>query len=220
MPPAMSLRPALLCALFASAKVGGFALEWKTQTLSFTTAPFQATQEAVFTFTNTGPKPVRILDVESNCDCLDAAADRPVYAPGESGVIKSSYTVGDRLGLYERRIKIVTDEGPEPVRLLVRIEVPELVTLAPRSVAWTLNETVAEKAVELEVIPGLRIEFTRVQPTSGDFAARLETIEPGRRYRVHLRPPSTAQPANAAFRIFGRAATGQDIVVSAYGNVR
>lgn len=216
----MSLRVPLLGGLFACATLGGFALEWKTQTLAFTTAPFQTTQEAVFKFTNTGTKPVTILDVESNCDCLDAAADRQVYAPGESGVIKSSFTVGDRLGLYERRIKIVTDESPEPVRLLVRIEVPELVTLTPRSVAWKLNEPAAEKAVELEVIPGMKIEFARVQPTSGDFDARLETIETGRRYRVHLKPPATAQPANAAFRIFGRAASGQDIVVSAYGNVR
>lgn len=216
----MSLRPPLLCVLFACATLGGFALEWKTQTLTYTTAPFQTTQEAVFQFTNTGTKPVTILDVESNCDCLDAAADRQVYAPGESGMIRSSFTVGDRLGLYERRIKIVTDESPEPVRLLVRIEVPELVTLTPRSVAWKLNEPVTEKAVELEVIPGVKIDFTRVQPTSGSFDARLETIEAGRRYRVYLKPPATTQPANAAFRIFGRAASGQDIIVSAYGNVR
>jgi hypothetical protein len=216
----MSLRPALLCGLLSCATAGGFALEWKTQALSFTTAPFQTTQEAVFAFTNTGPKPVRILDVESNCDCLDAAADRQVYAPGESGVIKSKFTVGDRLGLYERRIKIVTDESPEPVRLLVRIEVPELVTLTPRSVAWQLNEAATEKTIDLEVIPGAKIDFTRVQPTSDDFVARLETLEAGRRYRVHLKPPATALPANAAVRIFGRASSGQEIVVSAYGNVR
>jgi len=216
----MSLRLLLLCSLYATFARDGRALEWKTQTLEFTTAPFQNTQEAVFRFTNTGPKPVTILAVESNCDCLDAAADRAVYAPGASGVIKSSFTVGERLGLYERRIKVVTDEGPEPVRLLVRIEVPELVTLTPRSVAWALNEAAAEKAVELEVIPGVQITFTRVQPTSGDFTARLETVEPGRRYRVYLQPPATAQPANAAFRLFGRAASGQDVIVSAYGNVR
>jgi hypothetical protein len=216
----MKLRRPLLCGFFAYAALGGFALEWKTQTVTFTTAPFQTTQEAVFHFTNTGSRPVKIVEVESNCDCLDAASDRQTYAPGESGIIKSSFTVGDRLGLYERRIKVVTDEDPEPVRLLVRIEVPELVTLTPRSVAWKLNEPAAEKAVELEVIPGVAINFTRVQPTSGDFDARLETVEAGRRYRVYLKPPATTQPANAAFRIFGRSGSGKDVIVSAYGNVR
>jgi hypothetical protein len=216
----MTPRLFLLCGLFASFARDGRALDWKTQTLEFTTAPFQITQAAEFRFTNTGSRPVTILTVESNCDCLDAAADRPVYAPGESGVIKSIFTVGDRLGLYERRIKVVTDETPEPVRLLVRIEVPELVTLTPRSVTWELNEAAAEKVVDLAVIPCVHVTFSRVQPTSGDFAARLETIEPGRRYRVYLQPPATTQPANAAIRIFGRAVSGQDVIVSAYGNVR
>lgn len=215
----MISRP-LLCCLFAAAALPAAALEWKAQTLDFTTTPFQATQDAVFQFTNTGTKPVTILEVESNCDCLDAAADRQVYAPGSSGVITTSFHVGDRLGLYERRIKVVTDESPEPVRLLVRIEVPDLVVLTPRSVAWKLHEPAVEKSVDLAVIPGLQITFSRVQPTSGDFAARLETIEAGRRYRVYLKPPETAAPANAAFRILGHAASGQEIIVSAYGNVR
>lgn len=210
----------LLSGLFASVALPCAALEWKAQTLNFTTAPFQTTQEAVFAFTNTSPKPVTILEVESNCDCLDAAADRQIYPPGATGVIRTNFTIGDRLGLYERRIKVLTDESPEPVRLLVRIEVPELVALTPRSVAWKLNEAPVEKAVDVEVIPGVKINFTRVLPTSGDFAARLETIEAGRRYRVHLKPPATAHPANAAFRVFGQAASGQEIVVSAYGNVR
>jgi hypothetical protein len=213
------LHRSLPC-LLAGSFLPCLALEWKTQALSFTTAPFQTTQAATFEFTNTGPKPVTILEVESNCDCLDAVADRRVYAPGANGIIKASFTVGDRLGLYERRIKVVTDESPEPVRLLVRIEVPELVTLNPRSVAWTLNEPATEKAVELEVAPGVKIDFSRVLPTSGDFSARLESVEAGRRYRVHLKPPATAQPANAAFRIFGRSVSGQEVVVSAYGNVR
>jgi hypothetical protein len=213
------LRLTLPC-LLAGSCLPGMALEWKAQTLSFTTAPFQTTQDATFGFRNTGPKPVTILEVESNCDCLDATADRQVYAPGATGVIKASFTVGDRLGLYERRIKVLTDESPEPVRLLVRIEVPELVTLNPRSVAWAINEPAAEKHVDLEIVPGVKIDFSRVLPTSGDFSARLETVEAGRRYRVHLKPPATAQPANAAFRIFGRSASGQEIVVSAYGNIR
>ncbi|MBI2813098.1 MAG: DUF1573 domain-containing protein [Opitutae bacterium] len=196
------------------------ALEWQTRTLEFTTAPFQAAQEAVFRFTNTSDRPVRVLAVESNCDCLEARADQAIYPPRSRGTIRTTFTIGTRLGLYERWIKVVTDENHEPVRLLLRIEVPELVVLAPHSVAWRINEAPDEKSVELAVIPGLRIEFTGVQSSNGAFAARLETIEAGRRYRVHLKPPGTAQPANAAFRLQGRASSGQDVMVSAYGNVR
>src|SRR4051812_44112016 len=169
----MRWREYVFFGLAAAAALPGAALEWKAQTLNFTTVPFQLTQEATFAFTNTGTKPVKILEVESNCDCLDAAADRQIYPPGASGVIKTNFHVGDRLGLYERRIKVVTDESPEPVRLLVRIEVPELVRLAPRSLAWKLQEPSTEKPVELEVIPGIPVHFPQVLPTSGDFSARL-----------------------------------------------
>lgn len=208
------------CTLFACALLPCAALEWKTRTHDFTMAPFQTTQEAVFHFTNNGDRPVRILEVESNCDCLIAGADQQVYAPGTTGVIRASFTIGDRLGIYERRIKVVTDESPEPVRLQVRIEVPELVVVNPRSLAWKINEPATEKSVDLEVIPGLQINFTRVEATSNDFAARLETVEIGRRYRIFIRPPATNQPANAAIRIFGQAESKQPVVVSAYGNVR
>lgn len=210
----------LLCSLFCGLPPPSFALEWKAKTLEFTTAPFQTTQGAIFPFTNTSPKPVRVLEVESGCDCLEAKADQPVYAPGASGVIQTHFTIGDRLGHYERRIKVVTDENDEPVRLLLRVEVPELVGLTPRSVAWKINEPATEKSVDLVVIPGLLIDLFRVQSTNDGFAARLETIEAGRHYRVQLKPVGTAHPANAAFRIHGRASSGQDITVNAYGNIR
>ena len=216
----MLSRCSRLCALFACMVLPGFALEWKTQVLDFATAPFQITQEALFHFTNNSAKPVAILAVESNCDCLVASVDKRVYAPGAGGFIRSSFTIGDRLGLYERRLKVVTDESPDPTHLLVRIEVPELVTLTPRTVDWKINEPVTEKFVELEVVAGLKIELTRVEPTVGGFSARLETVEPGRRYRLFLKPPGTARPANVAFRVLGQAESKQTVIVSAYGNVR
>lgn len=209
-----------LAMLLPDAVLSCAALDWKTRELSLTTAPFQTIQEAAFEFTNRGGKTVAIREVSSNCDCLDVSADRMSYAPGESGVIRFKFTVGDRLGQYERQVKVVTDESPEPVRLLVRIEVPELVTMTPRSVAWKLHETATEKTIDLEVIPGVTINFTRVLPTNADFSARLETLVAGRRYRVYLQPTATTQPANAAFRIFGRATSGQEVIVSTYGNIR
>ena len=216
----MFLKGPRFCTLLVSVLLPCAALEWKTLTLDFTMAPFQTTQDAVFQFTNNGDRPVRILEVESNCDCLIAGTDQQIYAPGATGVIRSSFKIGDRLGLYERRIKVVTDESPEPVRLQVRIEVPELVSINPRSLAWKINEPATGKSVDLVVIPALLVNFTRVQSTNSDFVVRLETVEIGRRYRVYIRPPATSQPANAAIRILGQAESKQPVIVSAYGNVR
>jgi hypothetical protein len=215
----MPARHCRLVALFALLALRGAALEWKAVTVAVTTAPFQATQDAVFEFTNRGSKPVRILDVQTNCDCLAADPDRKTYAPGARGTIKASFTIGDRAGPYERVITVVTDESPAPVRLTVRIEVPEIASLAPRSLAWKVNDPAAEKTVEVTAHAGLEITFTEAVPTNGDFTATLETVAAGRHYRLHLVPRGTARPASAAIRIFGREKSGHDVVVSAYANV-
>jgi hypothetical protein len=213
-------RPLALGCLFAAIALPAIALDWQADKLTVTTAPFQATQDVVFAFKNNSAKPVALLDLQTNCDCLDATADQKTYAPGAAGTIKARFTIGDRSGLYERIITVVTDEGTSPVRLLVRIEVPEVADLAPRSVSWPVKADATEKTVEITPATGLEITFSDAQATNDAFTTRLETVEAGKRYRLHLRPKSTADSASAAIRIFGHDKTGHDVVVSAYANVQ
>ena len=219
-PTTMSRRrlswPAFLSVLVLPAA----ALEWKAETLTIATVPFQKTQDVIFAFKNSGPKPVTLLDLQTNCDCLDATADGKTYLPGAVGTIKARFTIGDRVGHYERVITLITDESPVAVRLMVRIEVPDVATVSPRSVGWKLNETAAEKTVELTPAPGLEIIFTEATATNDAFTARLETIEVGRHYRLHVKPGSTAKPASAPVRVQGREKSGHDVVLSAYASIQ
>lgn len=219
MNPLLTLRFTLtltaLTALPASA-----ALVWPTQHIALKTAPLQRTTDTSFAFTNTGDKPVTITRVDTSCDCLEAAASPKVIAPGASGRIDAHFTVGDRFGLYQRTILVSTDDGQPPVALLVTLEVPEAATLKPRSLEWRLHAPAAEQTVAIEVTEGVSLELTGVQPTSDLFAARLETVAAGRHYRLHVTPQTTGQAANAALRIYAEASTGQDLILSAYANVR
>ncbi|MBI2497310.1 MAG: DUF1573 domain-containing protein [Opitutae bacterium] len=216
----MFASPFLLPGLLATLVLPAAALEWKRESLTVATAPFQQTQDVVFEFRNTGSKPVTLLDLQTNCDCLDASADREVYAPGASGTIKARFTVGDHAGLYERLITVVTDESPAPLRLVVRIEVPEIAQVAPRSVRWIIKGHADEKTIVLAPATGVEINFTGVVATNDVFSTRLETVEPGRSYRLHLTPRSTAVPASAAIRVSGREKSGRDVVVSAYASIQ
>ncbi len=215
----MLLRRSWPLPLFALLALPGLALEWKSETVSVTTSPFQATQDVVFEFKNTRSKPVAVLDVQTNCDCLAADADRQVYAPGETGTIKARFTVGDRAGRYERIISLITDESPTPVRLIVRIDVPEIAMLTPRSVVWLANEDANEKTVELTAAAGLEITFTEALATNDAFTASLEAVAAGTHYRLHLKPRTTSQPASAAIRVSGRDKSGHAVIVSAYASV-
>ncbi len=195
------------------------ALEWKTKSVTVTTIPFQSTVDTGFEFRNGSDKPVAIRVLETDCDCLEAATDLKVYPPGADGSVRARFTVGDRFGLYERTITVVTDEPDSPVRLRLQIEVSALASFAPRSVAWQLNETPTEKSLDLRPAPGLEIVFAETVATSEAFAARLEAVEPGRLYRLHLRPRDTKRPASAAIRVFGHEKAGHEVVVSAYASV-
>ncbi len=196
------------------------ALEWKTTEQTVTTQPFQATLDTVFAFTNNRDQPVTIREIETSCGCLEAVADAKVYAPGAAGLIKARFTVGDRVGHYARTITVLTDEAGDPVRLSLQVDVPVLAVLTPRSVSWLVGEAAAGKSVELVASPGLEIIFADAQSTDAAFTARLEILEAGRRYRLHLTPRNTTEPASAAIRIFGREKSGHEVIVSAYASVQ
>ncbi|RXK55798.1 DUF1573 domain-containing protein [Oleiharenicola lentus] len=196
------------------------ALEWKTQHLSLNPAPLQKNAEAYFEFTNTSGKPVTILGVDSSCDCLEATPSAKVIAPGASGRINARFSLADRYGQLRRTILVTTDESATPVALTVQLNVPEAAELTPRSLEWKVAAESVEQIVEIVVAPEVSLILTEVKSTSDAFATRLETIRPGKHYRLHVSPRSTHNAASAAFRLHGRGADGQAIVFSAFGNVR
>ncbi len=210
------LSQVLLC---LAAAASASALEWKTRHLSFEVAPLQKTTDAAFEFTNTSAQPVSITNVESSCDCLDVAPSAAIIAPGESGRINARFTVGDRFGIYRRTILVTTNEGTPPVALAVEFNVAEVASLTPRSVEWPVDGPAREQAVDIVVTPGIELTISHAQATSEEFSHRLETVEAGRHYRLHVTPKSTREIANAAFRLHAKAASGEDLILSAYASV-
>lgn len=194
-------------------------LTWTQTEISSATKPLQKTLSVSFGFKNTGTQPVTIRDVSVSCDCMSAAADKTVYQPGESGTINAHFTVGDRIGSYERGVTVVTDDGAKSQHLSVHIEVPELAAVQPRILDWNSGARAEEKPVEITVAPGIQINFTELFVSAPSFSARFETLEAGRRYRLFVKPLATTEAASAAIRFKGKAESGDDVVVSAYANV-
>lgn len=214
-----TLRRAVAGILLAFGGATSLALEWVATNYHGTVAPLQPTLDVAFSFRNTGANPVTIRSIQTNCDCLAAATDKAVYQPGEAGLVTARFTVGERYGLYQRAITVLTDDAP-PQKLSVAIEVPEPATVEPRELHWALGSPAEERHVEVTVVEPLRIDFTEVYATNEHFHHTLEVLEPARRYRVRIAPKGTATVANAAIRIAGKASSGEAIVVSAYANVR
>lgn len=219
------LRPDRLCALgiacsLAAAPLSAWALDWERREQAVRIAPLQDEVEVEFPFVNARAQPVTITDVQTNCDCLEARAEPRRIAPGARGVVRARFSVGDRLGVYERAVLVLTDEGPPPVRLAVKVDVPAVAEISPRTVSWEANAPADARAIEITVAPEVWINFSAAVSTGPGFAVRLEPLEEGRLYRVHVSPESTARRASTAIRIRGTARSGREIVVSAYAYVR
>jgi Protein of unknown function (DUF1573) len=213
--------PALVCSVVLGLTAStGFALEWKTTQVSIKAAPLQRTAEASFEFTNTGSKTVTITGVDTSCDCLEAKPSAKTFAPGARGTIDAHFSFSGSYGTLHRMIIVSTDDGQSPAALSVELEIPEIALLTPRSVDWKLGGPGGEQTVEIEAVAGVEVAIHDVQATSDAFNQRLETVKAGHHYRLHLSPKNPAQPANAAFRLFAKAGNGEDLIFSAYANVR
>lgn len=218
------MKPLRLFLVFVAITLAGApadaALTWASTTFSGQTKPLQKSLQLAYAFKNTGDKPVAIRDVQTNCDCTAAATDKQIYQPGEAGVLSARFTVGDRGGVYQRAITVLTDDGTPPQRLTLQIEVPELAAVTPRVRDWAVGSDAAEQSVEVAVNEAIRVNFTEVFVSATGFKARVEPIEAGRRYRVFVKPVSTAEATSAAIRLKGTAESGEVVIVSAYANVR
>lgn len=206
-----------LLALFGS-RAG--ALQWETTTIATEASPLQAEVRVAFAFTNAGSDPVTIEEIKSGCDCLDATTGKKTYRPGQRGRVVARFVVGDRIGMHERSVLVRTDEPGEPTTLTVRVRVPAPARIDPRDLEWDIGGSAIPKTADVVVDDSLTIDFAEVFSTCDVFQARLETIQPGRKYRLIVTPLRTREPASGAIRIAGREKSGQDILISAYPSIK
>ena len=214
MKPFLALFTLLLAPLSAS------ALEWKSEHASIKAVPLQRKAETVFSFTNTSDRAVTITAIDTSCDCTVATPSAKTFAPGAQGTITAHFDLTGAAGTLQRLIVVSTDEGKPATALAVELEIPDVARLTPRALEWKRGGPADEAAVDIEVTPGIELTIAEVRPTSAAFSHRLEILEAGRHFRLHIAPKDTTKAANAAFRLYAKTAGGEAVVFSAYANVR
>ena len=214
----LQLSSLALIALMSAGEL--YALDWESTTSSKSTLPFQQKLVLDFQFQNHGASPVQIQDIQTNCDCIEAATDKKTYTPGEKGVLHATFTVGERYGRYERTITVTASDSPKPTKLTTVIESPEPAIPTPRVLEWAIGSAGVEQTVEIESTAPLHLEFTEFFALNEQFKIRLVAVKAGVHYRLYIKPASTAGIANTAVRVLGHDQYGHQVVVSAYANVR
>jgi hypothetical protein len=117
------LTPGLLVALLAPESAR--ALEWARTQIATVPERGADVVRVKFDYKNTGAAVVHFLEVRTSCGCTEATTTASEVAPGESGAVDVLFTIGRRAGLQEKEITLLTDDSNAPVRLTLKVKLPE-----------------------------------------------------------------------------------------------
>lgn len=76
-----------------------------------------------FTFTNTGTTPIIIQDIRTSCGCTTPQYTKEPVLPGKKGTIKVSYSTEGRVGSFDKKITVFTNEPNVVYTLSIKGEV-------------------------------------------------------------------------------------------------
>jgi hypothetical protein len=200
---------------------GAETLQWEQRVIEKTAARHEIVK-AAFRFTNASDRLVTITSVTPSCDCTTVELKKNTFSPGEQGQIDIVFNVADSTGQQDKTITVTTAESPnDPTELLLKVKIPLLVEITPRLLTWKVGEAATEKSVEISLAAAPVITVTGAQSKDPEMQTRLEAIVPHRKYRLVVKPVSTAHPRRSTFIIMTLTA-GSDSpeAITVYGQIR
>jgi hypothetical protein len=154
-----------------------------------------------FTFTNTGTRPITIIDLKPDCGCTTATLDQKTIPPGAKGTVEAYLDAKGLTGLLEKNIRVFSDDSAQPTVLTFRVNLPAWLEISPRLVWWNIGERTSEKAAVVTLPPDVDLRLISLRAESSEVETSLRPDASGKRYQVIVRPRSTATAALIAIKL-------------------
>ena len=168
-------------------------LTWSQKKIELEATAGTEVLETRFHFTNSGPTPVDIRQVESSCGCTTAELVQRHYEPGQTGEIVARYTVAGHMGLQTKTLAVFSSDRPDPTTLTLAIHIPEIARLEPAFVTWAHDEAPSPKIVTLDMLQAVTPKDINVESSSTDVTAEIRTLVKDRKYQLVVTPARTGQ---------------------------
>lgn len=165
-----------------------------------------ATVTESFEFKNLGDKPVTITKADPTCSCLkvEISGGKLTYAPGESGVVRVTFEMGNFSGTVDKMVALWLDGDPpdKPSKsVTVRVHIPVLVGIEPKTVKWEVGGQAKPQTIQIRMAEGQTIHVTGVTSSSELFSTELKTLEEGKKYDLIVTPGAVNGPGLGVIRI-------------------
>lgn len=187
------------------------ALVFEETEIAYTAQPEDDEFTVEFLFRNDSSKPVRIRQVDSNCGCLRADADREVYEAGEEGKITAVFAIGSFEGVQTKSVQVSTDEatatadnpqGGREYGLNVKLTVPALIEIEPKLAVWELGGHAESRVFKVRMLHEDPVRITEVKSTRPNFKTEWKAVREGREYEITLTPDSVDKALLGMLTIF------------------
>jgi hypothetical protein len=144
-----------------------------------------------FAFKVEGEGEATISKFNVACSCLEAQISdngRLVWPVGETGTVRGLFKIGKFRGTVDKNITLVMADGVKH-SLTVRMTMPELLKIEPKTLKWSLGGEGGKKSFEITTHASEPLHITQVSGTNDDkFPYELKTLEEGKRYRLTVSP--------------------------------
>jgi hypothetical protein len=139
--------------------------------------------------------------VTTSCGCTAASA-RQSADPGEKGEVTATFKIGDRTGVQQKAITVLTDDTTRPSTILsLKVVIPQVLELQPTFVFWQAGEAPKPKLIVAKAGAGVSIQQLDVSSSSPDFVAGVEPGSSPNEFRIKIEPRQTTQAAVATLTI-------------------
>ncbi len=219
------MKPLLALLLMFPVLAHAAGLEFKELTKSQNAGADAKVVTTDYSFTNTSKKPVTITKSDPGCTCLavEISGGKMTYEPGESGVIRTTFDVGNNTGDVEKGVGIWVDsdslEKPPSLYLKLNIHIPVLVNLEPKTLAWEIGGSPDPKTIHIKIAEGSNIQILNIKAKES-FHCDLKTVEKGRSYDLVVTPKSVSGPDLGVIRIETDSRIAKQKVQQAFAVVR
>lgn len=200
------MKQALFLWLALAAFIHAAALEFENALVEVHAPADAATVTADFKFKNTSGRPVTITKSDPGCSCLSVqvAGGKLKYAPGEEGLVRATFDMGNFSGTVDKMIGIWLNEDPSDrpsVKITVRVHIPAIVAIEPKTLKWAVGGKTEPQTITITMAEGESIQVLSVKSTADAFTVETKAIEKGKRYEVVVTPKSVDAPLLGILRI-------------------
>lgn len=192
---------AALCLALVAAVPARANLTWESTTADLHPDFNDKTAVAHFKYKNTSDKPVTITSVHPSCGCTTAAPPKDAVAPNESGEITATFTIGDRSGVQNKTITVMTDTPGDATILRLTATIPSLLSIQPVFIYWAPDDVLTPKTITAKLEGDFPV--TKVNVTSTDKSIETEVVpdKEKKEFKIIVTPKEAGRPINASLKI-------------------